>query len=155
MLSIQRQAAQIGGDNRVLASVYNGTASTLARGSVVQYDAVACDQFTVTTPLSNQLDLVAGIVADAPQSSPGSTGILTLTCGFIVIYGLATYAAALYAVSQAIAIGDKLVPVAAATYLAYVAAGDGRDGWFAIMSGTAASATTTQKGTVTVMVRAM
>src|ERR1035437_3537490 len=96
MLAIQRQAGQLAGDNRVLASVYNMTASSLARGSVVAYysalDGSAVDGFSVSTPITNQLDLVAGVVADCPQTGPGTTGIPTLTAGFIVIYGVTPYA---------------------------------------------------------------
>lgn len=155
MLCIQRQAGQVAGDNRVMASVYNGTASSLPKGAAVQYDLVTADGFTVTTPLTNQLDLVAGIVAEAPNSGPGTSGIAAATAGFIVVYGMATSAAYLAAGSSAISLGDKLVPVAGQTYLAYAAAGDGRDGMFAVASGTAASISTTQKGTVTVYVHAM
>ena len=157
MLSIQRQSGQIGGDNRVLASVYNMTASTLARGAVVQYYTDAggtCDGFSVTIPTTNYLDLVAGVVADAPQSSPGSTGIATLTCGFIVTYGVTYYATLYTGASVAPAGGDKLLPVAGQTYLQYVAVGDGRDGFFCCLSSYASVAGTSSRN-ISVFVRAM
>lgn len=155
MLAIQRQAGQFGGDNRVLASVYNMTASTLERGQVVQYYATAagvCDGFSVTVPTTNFLDLTAGIVADAPQSGPGTTGIPTLQAGFIVIYGVTTYAAR--GGAEAMNVGEKLVPVAGQTYLTYVAAGDGRDGFFISLSSYASSAGS-KINPISVFVRAM
>lgn len=159
MLNIQRQAGTIGGDNRVLASVYNMTASTLARGAVVAYysalDGSAVDGFSVSTPITNQLDLVSGIVADNPTSAPGSTGIATLTCGFIVIYGVTAYASLHTAASQVVpVVGDKLIPVAGQTYLTYAAAGDGRDGLFCCLS-TFASVSVTATTNISVFVRAM
>lgn len=158
MLCIQRQAGQNAGDNRVLASVYNMTASTLARGAVVQYYTSAagvCDGFSVTIPTTNYLDLTAGIVADAPNGTPGSTGIATLTCGFIVIYGVTSYANLYTGASVVPAVGDKLVPVAGQTYLQYVAAGDGRDGLFCCLSSYASSSATSSGRNISVYVHAM
>jgi len=158
LFSIQRQSGQIGADNRILASVYNATGSTLARGAVVQYltDAagVGADGFSVTTPTTNFLDLVAGVVADSTQSGPGTTGIPTATAGFIVTYGVTPYATLYSAASNAPAVGDKLVPVAGQTYLQYAAAGDGRDGHFCCLSSYASSTGTTSRN-ISVFVRAM
>jgi hypothetical protein len=153
MISIQTAG---GSDNRITISVYNMTASTLARGAVVCYYASAAglsDGISVTTPASNMLDLVAGIVADTPNSVSGTTGIATLTSGFIVVYGVTPYATIYATASVAPAIGDKLVPVAGSTVLQYVAAGDGRDGMFVCLS-TYASSTGTQSQNISVFVRA-
>ena len=158
MLEIQRQAGQGSGDNRVLASVYNMTSATLARGAVVQYYTSAaglCDGFSVTIPTTNYLDLVAGIVSDSPNTSPSSSGILTLTCGFITIYGVVKYANLYTGASVVPAVGDKLVPVAGQTYLQYVAAGDGRDGMFCCLSSYASSTATSSGRNISVYVHAM
>ena len=152
MLEFQKQGQ---GDNRILASVYNMTGSTLGLGSVVCYYTSAggvCDGFSVTTPATGYLDLVAGIVADTDRST-GIAGILTLTAGFIVIYGV-VYKAYRNHASDACAIGDKLLPVAGQTYLTYVAAGDGRDGFFCCLSSYASSAGAITHA-ISVFVRAM
>lgn len=153
MLKVQGQGA---GDNRVLASVYNMTASTLPTGACVAYyasGAGVCDGFSVTIPTTAMLDLVAGIVADTDRNT-SAAGILTLTSGFIVTYGVVYSAALQAAVSSAVAIGDKCVPVAGQTYLSNIGAGDGRDGFFCCLS-TYASSTGAIKRAISCFVRAM
>ena len=158
MLKIQAQSGTGSTDNRVLALVYNMTASTLARGAVVQYYTSAsglCDGFSVTIPTTNYLDLTAGIVSDAPNTSPSASGILTLTCGFITIYGVAYYANLYTGASVVPAVGDKLVPVAGQTYLQYVAVGDGRDGLFCCLSSYLSSSAVSSGRNISVYVHAM
>jgi hypothetical protein len=119
----------------------------------------AADCFNVTIPTTNFLDLVAGVVANKTNYNTGtsapSTSIAPGAVGFIVTHGLADYAYYNIAASSLGSIGDKIVPVAGSTNLAYAAAGDGRDGLFCNLS-TIASATASQAGVLTnVFVRAM
>ena len=138
---INRSDAEI-----VLGVFYNATASTMAVGSVAQLDVGAsADGSRITTPTTNYLDLVVGLVYAA---------ITTLEYGFVQMYGYNAAGLTHVATGGAIAAGDKLVPVAGAAYLAYVAAGDGRDGLFAAI-GTIASATVTQTSAIKVFIRCM
>lgn len=137
--------------------MYNATAATLARGSTVAYytDAAGtCDGFSVTMPTANYLDLTAGIVADAPNTSPSASGIATATAGFIVTYGYTPYATLHQGVSDVIAVGQKLIPIAGQTYLSTVGVGDGRDGWFCCLSSYASSSGAIDRN-ISVFVRAM
>jgi hypothetical protein len=159
MFSIQTAGGIAKGDNRQLTLVYNATSATLARGATVSYlsDAAgaSCDGFSVTVPMTNMLDLVAGIVADKTQTAGSTTGIASGDVGFIVTYGFTPYASLHTAASQvACAVGDKLVPVAGQTYLTYAAAGDGRDGHFVCLSSIASVSVSTNSN-ISCFVRAL
>jgi hypothetical protein len=74
--------------------------------------------------------MVAGVVSGNPNGTLNATsGIATATAGFIIIYGTATSIYQL-AVSSSCTAGDRLVPVAGQTYLAFQTAGDGSSGHF-------------------------
>lgn len=138
-------------DSRMLRTMYNATGITLQPGAVVAYVAGAQgtpDCWSVTIPTTGQLDLVCGIVADKTQTKAGVTGIASGAVGYVIVEGLATSAYYNVASSASGAIGDRLVPVAGSTNLAYQTTGDGSSGHFANMV-TIASSTASQTGVAT------
>lgn len=110
---------------KVFGTYYNCTASTMAKDAVAQLDVGASqDGSRITTPTTNYLDLVIGIVDAA---------IATLSYGEVQIYGYRGTSAIRSSTDDAA--GLKLLPIAGSTWLSTGGgAGDGRDGHFCLMS---------------------
>lgn len=115
----------------------NVEGSTMAADAVVAIDeGSSCDGNRIVQPNTNFLDLVVGI-NDASLANGSS--------GRVQVYGYRA-TSKLFVTDTTGAAGAKLVPVAGQDYLATVAAGDGRDGLFAMISSlisSGASKTTT------------
>lgn len=115
---------------QIFENYYNATASTIAADAVVQMlGGASADGVSITTPTTGSLDLVIGVAHVA---------IPTASYGIVQIYGYRATSSCNNG-TDAGAVGDKLVPVASNTYLASVAAGDGRDGHFVAMESYASS----------------
>lgn len=111
----------------------NSEGSTIAIDSVVALYDTTPDGNAICAPNTNFLDLVIG-VADA--------AIVNGDIGRVQTYGYRATSIC-YIQSTSYAAGCKMVPIAGAVYLNSVAAGDGRDGLFALLEDVVSSAATT------------
>jgi hypothetical protein len=106
---------------KVFVITQNVVGSTQSSGIAVVWDGSASvDGIRQTQPASATLSLVVGITAETISNS---------SYGKVQVYGLNVGAYVTNSTNQAIAAGNILVPTAAADYLGYSAASDGKTGF--------------------------
>ena len=139
---------------KVFGSFYAVSAMNAGQTAQLVGDSTA-DGNRMTNPLTNQLDLTIGIVAQAIAA--GNPGLVQIY-GFYIGQGTGastnTGVAVYVATGVTGNIGDRLVPVANQTYLQYQTTGDGSSGHFCAI-GTIASATATQIKMIYLFIRCM
>lgn len=106
-----------GGDaEKVFAIFYNVQGATITANYAARLDTATFDGVRITQPTTATFSLLVGIA---------NTSILDSTYGLVQIYGYRGSAFITNDTSQAIAAGDILISVNAASHLARQAAGNG------------------------------
>lgn len=108
-------------DDSVFTVVRNVSGGSFAVGDVCVWDIAAPDGVRVSQAASATLSLFRGIVAEEAISNS--------SYGKVQVGGYNSYAKVSNSTNQAIAAGNILVATAAAKYLSYSAAGDGKSGF--------------------------
>ena len=128
--------AVVGDDQAVVgfARVKNASGVAEALGEAVVWDISAPDGVRVSKPATATLSLLVGVLIQALAAN---------AYGLVQTYGYNLYALVTNHATQAIAAGDCLVPVAAATHFAFSATGDGKSGFVYAAEAVAAITTTT------------
>jgi len=116
------------------ARVKNVSGAAFAKGDVVAWDTSAPDGVRVTTPATAVLGLAVGALVAVLANN---------VYGPCQVYGYSAYVYVTNHATQAIAAGDILIAVDAATHLARSGASDGKSGWFHAAEAVAAITTTT------------
>jgi hypothetical protein len=132
------------GADRVFSLFQNVSGSSISAGANVCLDTSTFDGVRITTPTTATLSLYAGSAAQT---------IANNDFGLVQVYGYGS-ASVTNSTNQAIAAGDILVPVNAATYLARSAASTGTSG-FVVAGAAVSTATTPAAASVAVFLRAM
>jgi hypothetical protein len=134
-------------DDAVFTVVKNISNGVFAAGEVCVWDVESGspDGVKVTVAASATLSLFRGICAEA---------IADEAYGKVQVGGYNSYAKVTNTTNQAVAAGNILIPVAAAKYLTYSAAGDGKSG-FVYAAEAVATAATPASAAKKVLLRAL
>jgi hypothetical protein len=130
---------------KVFGIFYNAQAGTITANYAAVWDVSTADGSRVTQPATATLSLFVGIATE---------NILTGEYGKFQLYGYRASGFVTNDTSQAIAAGDILIPVNAASHLARSAASDGKSG-FVYAAEAFATATTPAAAAKKVFLRAL
>jgi len=129
----------------VFSVFYNASGAAMAAGSAASLETGTFNGVRMSAPASATLSLYLGQCAQSIANSD---------YGLVQVYGYCPTALVTNSTNQAIAAGDILVPVNAATYLNRSAVSDGKTG-FVIAGAAVATATTPAAAAASVFIRAM